>query len=166
MAHRAGAAVQRRKGTEPRPRAAAKKEEEGAAAAASRDDVSGMKKRIVAKGARPRAAAKPRPRAAAKKKEEEGAAAAASRDDVSGMKKGIVAKGARPRAAAKPRPRAARKSYRALTAKEVMDMKGKIVSEGKVYVGIDLHKLTLQIAVEDEAGTFLEEVKILNSFDM
>ena len=123
MAHRAGAAVQRRKGTEPRPRAAAKK------------------------------------------KEEEGAAAAASRDDVSGMKKRIVAKGARPRAAAKPRPRAARKSYRALTAKEVMDMKGKIVSEGKVYVGIDLHKLTLQIAVEDEAGTFLEEVKILNSFD-
>lgn len=44
-------------------------------------------------------------------------------------------------------------------------MKGKIVSDGKVYVGIDLHKITRQIAVVDEVGTILEEAKILNSID-
>lgn len=46
MTQRGGAAVQRRKGAEPRPRAAAK--EEGGTAAASRDGSgSGMTKRIV-----------------------------------------------------------------------------------------------------------------------
>ena len=74
------------------------------------------------------------------------------------MKKRIVAKGERPRAAAK-------KSARALTAKEVAEMERATVSEGMFYVGVDLHKRTLQIAVSDEPGTIVEEVKILNSFD-
>ncbi len=39
------------------------------------------------------------------------------------------------------------------------------VSEGMFYVGVDLHKRTLQIAVSDEAGTIVEEAKIINSFD-
>ena len=118
----------------------------GAAAAASKE--SGvMKKRIVAKGERPR---KPAGRRG-------GAAAAASKE--SGvMKKRIVAKGERPR---KP---AGRKSNRALTAKDVRSM-GAITAKGRVYVGIDLHRDTLQIAVADGEGTLLREARIVNTFE-
>lgn len=70
------------------------------------------------------------------------------------------AKAAKPAAAAKP----AKKNKRALTAKEVLDME-MIVAEGRVYVGIDLHKRTLQIAVVDEEGAILRESNIVNEFD-
>ena len=46
-----------------------------------------------------------------------------------------------------------------------MEMKETIVSKGKMCVGIDLHKLTLQVAVMDEAGTILEDAKIRSDFD-
>ena len=51
-----------------------------------------------------------------------------------------------------------------MTAKDVNGM-DRIVAEGRVYVGIDLHRDTLQIAVVDGDGKILREARIVNDFD-
>ena len=52
---------------------------------------------------------------------------------------------------------------RAATREEVRNFK-RIVSKGRMFMGIDLHRDTLQIAVVDEDGKILSEAKIVNDF--
>ena len=146
--------MQRRAVTKPGRRPAAAKGGGGRAAAPASKDVV-----VGGKGAASGGSRKPGRRPAAAKGGGGRAAAPASKDVVVGGK-GAASGGSR-----KPGRRpAARKSTKALTAKEVREMK-RAVPKGKVYVGIDLHKRTLQIAVVDGAGTIFEEAKILNDFD-
>ena len=46
---------------------------------------------------------------------------------------------------------------------EIADFK-RIVSKGRMFMGIDLHRDTLQIAVVDEAGDVISEARIVNDF--
>ena len=134
--------MQRRAPSKTKPRLAAGKDSE-----ASAPKGGAGTKGAAAKGEQPR---KPAGR--------KGGAAAAAPKESGVMKKRIVAKGEQPR---KP---AGRKSNRALTAKDVRSM-GAITAKGRVYVGIDLHRDTLQIAVADGEGTFLREARIVNTFE-